>query len=689
MRLSCLLFFLFYFHQVSVAQKVTIINDAFDDNHTGLIEFSNKMTTDSVAYGYEKGKFIHQNFRITKGVTRWVTIPYGLNSQANTSYKVSLLQLAGLDTYGYGIVINAENGNNYISFGIAASGHYLINYAKDGISSKITNGWVKSSLVKAGQNVINELMVEKKENSYTFFINGVSINTSTIVLNKFTPNIGLFSNSGMKVAIDHVEIQQWTDRSVLTGVIKQGYTPMSELPVSSKPIPSLSKQPEVYGASVRKGMLYRYGLKDKEGYRIIDPIFRSAYVTDGFLIAATDGASNFGVYDLKGNTIIPPIMKSIFASRHNNITYFGCESASGLFGLVDQFGKTILPFRYGYLDPISEGYMYANLGGGWGLIDVNGIPQFKPGIMDDFYESTNSYRFIVKVKNGVFPAKAKSTDGGKVGLMNVSGKWVLMPIYLTISASDTNQYHIATQVKSEDASRFAYGVIDRSGKEIIPFKYSSISNAGKNYIVAEGNSPFEDDLVVKKKSNDDWLDFLDGMSIKENRKWGLLSSTGSVLIPLNLANVIETTDDKSILLIKKREEIAGRIVSTPVYLFDQNKKSLVSLSGYDAFKYDSSRLVGKPKTSTRLLFPSFNRGLMNVAKSNKWGFIDKTGKVVIPLIYDFASAMGGMEGIAPSALVKKDNEWFYINAAGKRIPDTEAEIGSIVKELPPIRPGAL
>ena len=48
----------------------------------------------------------------------------------------------------------------------------------------------------------------------------------------------------------------------------------------------------------------------------------------------------------------------------------------------------------------------------------------------------------------------------------------------------------------------------------------------------------------------------------------------------------------------------------------------------------------------------------------KWGFVDKTGQVVIPLQYDFADSFN--EGLA---VVKKDGEWLTINKQGQQASD--------------------
>ena len=94
----------------------------------------------------------------------------------------------------------------------------------------------------------------------------------------------------------------------------------------------------------------------------------------------------------------------------------------------------------------------------------------------------------------------------------------------------------------------------------------------------------------------------------------------------------------------------------------------------------------------------FSEGLANVRLNNKWGFIDKTGKEVIPIKYDDAESPS--EGLAKVKLndkygfidktgkevipikydyvadfseglaqVKLNNKWFYINQKGECVKD--------------------
>ena len=58
----------------------------------------------------------------------------------------------------------------------------------------------------------------------------------------------------------------------------------------------------------------------------------------------------------------------------------------------------------------------------------------------------------------------------------------------------------------------------------------------------------------------------------------------------------------------------------------------------------------------------FSEGLASVELNNKYGFIDKEGKEIIPLKYDRVTPFFFMG----SAEVMLNDKWFYINKKGER-----------------------
>ena len=80
---------------------------------------------------------------------------------------------------------------------------------------------------------------------------------------------------------------------------------------------------------------------------------------------------------------------------------------------------------------------------------------------------------------------------------------------------------------------------------------------------------------------------------------------------------------------------------------------------------------------------SFSEGLASVNVVWKWGFIDKTGKQVIPCLYDDADSFS--EGLAT---VKVGIKWGFIDKTGKQIiPCLYDEVFSFSEGLAPVEVG--
>ena len=315
---------------------------------------------------------------------------------------------------------------------------------------------------------------------------------------------------------------------------------------------------------------------------------------------------------------------------------------------------------------------------GWGVADLTGAIKVNPGSIDDADEAAKrSFRFPVRVRQGQFIAKASRGDGGKKGVMDVQGKWVVMPKYFDIDYVDTNQSYIVILPKPKDPNRLVKGVIDKNGREIIPAKYSTLIAVGKSYLVAEGNDPYGDDKIETDEI-EDLLNYLasEDEETEDKRKWGILNASGNELVPLKYSD-IRMSADISVLQLKL---LVNGAKKPTLSLFDQTNKSMLNLSAYEIEIVDSVLLKEKPKKDYRRNYSYYSDGLINVGKAGKWGFLDKSGKIQIPFQFDFATAFSNGK-----ALVKKNTEWFYIDKAGKRVPETEVQKTYSDKELPPIR----
>lgn len=224
---------------------------------------------------------------------------------------------------------------------------------------------------------------------------------------------------------------------------------------------------------------------------------------------------------------------------------------------------------YGYVQVLDEGFIMTLTdtdGDGkketCGLIDSNGneikvpsgyeIETRKGGVSEGM--------LIVRqaVVGGIYPKDYA------YGVMDTSGKLVLPAKYDSIGpfceglAEVGEAYTYQTEVAGMPMQGIAYkyGFIDKSGKLVIPMIYESVSST---------TMVWDGDMGELK------VGFSEGLiSVQKDGKWGVIDAQGNTVLP---------------------------------------------------FKYD--RGIG-----------SFHNGLASFSNGEKYGFIDKTGKVVIPAAYD-------------------------------------------------------
>jgi hypothetical protein len=171
-----------------------------------------------------------------------------------------------------------------------------------------------------------------------------------------------------------------------------------------------------------------------------------------------------------------------------------------------------------------------------------------------------------------------------------------------------------------------WGIIDKMGKEIVLPKYDEINdydgfpaivalNKKYGFIDNTGNE------IIPPKY-DAVRNFNEGMTAAQlNGKWGIIDKTGKIIAPFKYSY----TDYQS-----GRVDQSGRFI-----VFSEG---LLRVAIGDV-KWDSGEWYG-----------------------GRWGFVDKTGKEVILLKYDYATPFS--EGRAEVILQDKT---FYIDKTGKEV----------------------
>ena len=197
-----------------------------------------------------------------------------------------------------------------------------------------------------------------------------------------------------------------------------------------------------------------------------------------------------------------------------------------------------------------------------------------------------------------------------------------------------------------------YGFIDKMGNEVIPCVYDFSEEVDLNFhdglaFVRQGEKHF----FINKKGKeafpynyDTGLNFSEGLALVwKERKCGYIDTNGNEVIPLTDKYYGRNFSD-GMAMVRNDE---GK------YGFIDKKGKLVIPMSFD---------VGEGGETSE-----FHEGFAVICKNEKYGYIDKSGKEVIPCKYDAANDFN--DGMALVAINDKDNgyQFGYIDTEGKEV----------------------
>lgn len=178
------------------------------------------------------------------------------------------------------------------------------------------------------------------------------------------------------------------------------------------------------------------------------------------------------------------------------------------------------------------------------------------------------------------------------------------------------------------------------GKVAVDFKYDEVRKFSEKMAAVKVNGKWgfinKSGKEVIKPEYDAASDFENGFArVKLNGRWGCINKKGKVAVPIEYNTVLPI-----------REGLAGVRRGFP---FEET--GYVDMSGNEVVPFKSYGW-----------FTIFSGGLACVSLSERHGFINKLGEVVIPLKYDEASYFS--DNIAP---VKMNGKWGAIDRSGTEI----------------------
>ncbi len=386
------------------------------------------------------------------------------------------------------------------------------------------------------------------------------------------------------------------------------------------------------------------------------------------LLPFQNASKKWGYKDASGKVVVPA-----------TYTYCGPQSANGLAAVfkdvgsggavMDATGKLLTPFKYGQINPYVNGLAAVSNGeesenrengkyGKWGFIDVKGkevIPTIYEDVTGDF-------------------------DGGSYVIATLNGEQLVIDKnghtihFNTCDKLEGNFYHsnIARAVKNGK-----YGMVDKTGKVVVPFEYDLLNDPSEGLIPAQKNSRWgyinDKNVWVVQPKFKEAGDFKNGVAIVGvgTSQYGCINKAGQPTIPF-IYQRIDMPLDPAVNIVKVlqmeklglMDRVSGKQILPFKYDFIGEFEAGVNTVKLGE-KWGLVNLRGEELVPPQYdMIGSVNDGLMRVEKNNKWGYIDITGKLVIPLQFDYA-----LEFLGGAALVTKDGKEFLIDKKGNALKE--------------------
>jgi hypothetical protein len=305
----------------------------------------------------------------------------------------------------------------------------------------------------------------------------------------------------------------------------------------------------------------------------------------------------------------------------------------GKIGFIDKTGELVIPLIYKDARNFGGGLIHAAVGEWpnikWGLIDITG-KEVVPLIYDYIFAFLDDW--------------AVAQKDGKFGFIDKTGKEIVPCIYDNAQPFSEG----LAPVRIGDWETGKWGYINIAGEEIIPFIYTGagIFSNGLAPVQKDGKFGYIDtagsEVIPFIYDELDWYFHDDGVKfMQKDGMWGLTDMTGNELTGF----IYEAAASWGFV-----EGMAwvGQFMGTP----DQRE-----INQWRHFKYGFIDKTGREVIPLEYtVVEHFSDGLARVGEFEAWwggtlggpeykyGYIDKTGKLVIPFAYDNAASFS--EGFA-------------------------------------------
>ena len=412
-------------------------------------------------------------------------------------------------------------------------------------------------------------------------------------------------------------------------VINPEYDEVISIPNSSKPIFIC-----VYDVNDKDGTYKTKAINEKneeilQGYEKIEAIDnfdskQNIWYEDNILRISKNG--KYGLIDFEGKEILPCDYDEITAlkSIKSNLLI----KKAGNVGLVNEKGQTIIPTQYKDIKTLKEGYkneyIIVNENNQYGLIGTSGNILIEPKYENIKYLNSSNL-FAIK-ESDVW--KLINTEDGKV---------LIDGGYDDIKEVKTDSVVIVKGGK--------YGIINTNKEEKIAPTYDELKYAFSIYYIA-----------------------------KKDGKYGVINSENQEVIPFEYLSMTyvenggfiqaDKSETETVILDNNLSQKITGIISEV-----NTEKGYIKAYANNEYKYYNFKF--EEKNASDLLTAN---SLFLSKKDGKYGYVDKSGKVVVDYIYED----GTEQNSCGFSAIKQGGVWGSINKVGAMAKEPSINLDSSI-----------
>ena len=353
-------------------------------------------------------------------------------------------------------------------------------------------------------------------------------------------------------------------------------------------------------------------------------------------------------------------------------TEFSVFEENGKVGLKDKAGQVLIPATYesigwsnGTLSIVDKVVGYQS-GGHWGLIHTSNKLVTAPEFLD---VKPGEGSYIVAQKRSSLSQRAT------FGIINTSGKTIIPFLYDGLQLAN-----MRAVVMSRSGATYKFGLIDLSHKIIVPVQYRSVYSLGSLRYAVEND---ERKTAIFSDEGQQITEFvIDSISsfwkdhavVYQNQKQGLIDRSGQMIVRPQYREVrfkddgvIEVRATDEWLLLSGDNKVLGQCEGDMILPRSAERYAVVT-----AGKYQLTDNEFKPLHKDRFSsLGDFKNGIAVFSTPSGAGVINDQGKEIIPPQY--RELVIDRHALRARTDIGYKDRWILLDANGRRITEKHYE----------------